>query len=327
MSNKVIISARDLHLSYPRGQGVKAVISGLTLALQKGEMTCLLGRNGIGKSTLIKGLLGQLQPTRGEIFLKEKPLKTFSKDELAKNIAVVLTETNIPGNLTVEQLVALGRIPHTAWHGKLLRKDYEAIDQAISALKIPELRKERLSELSDGQRQKAMIARAFAQEGEIMILDEPTAHLDLVGRNEIMRLLQQLAVQESRAILVVTHNVELAIATAHHFWLLLSEKEMLSGKPEDLILSHEFMRLLPFGDFTFDLEKGRLVLPSQPDQLHLEGRESHVFWVKQALLKAGITALEKPIEVSAAPFRIRFDGKEFSRIAELTEHILDAPRV
>lgn len=284
-------------------------------------MTCLLGRNGIGKSTLIKGLLGQLNPIKGEIQLKDRLLQEYSKEEMARNIAVVLTETNIPGNLTVEQLVALGRIPHTEWHGKLRAADYQAIDKAINALKISNLRKERLSELSDGQRQKAMIARAFAQEGEIMILDEPTAHLDLMGRTEIMTLLQQIAVCEQKAILVVTHNVELAIETAHEFWLLIDAGELIIGKPEDLILSGDIMRLLPEGDFKFDLGKGRLVLPMPASDLKIQGPEEFTFWVKQALLKAEIQHLPHPLLVTSVPFELSYQGEKFSSTEALIEFI------
>lgn len=321
MKAQGIISGKNIHLGYPKGREFKTIISDLNIELQKGQMTCLLGRNGIGKSTLIKGLLGQLNPLQGIIELKGKTLENYSKEELARNIAVVLTETQIPGNLTVEQLVALGRIPHTEWHGKLRQKDYDAIEQAISTLKISELRKERLSELSDGQRQKAMIARAFAQEGEIMILDEPTAHLDLIGRNEIMTLLQRIAVLEQRAVLVVTHNVELAIETAHQFWMLTHANEMIVGQPEDLILSGEIMKLLPDGTFTFDLAKGRLVLPIPRVEFKIEGPEDLIFWVKQALVKAGIQNLEGLIRVSSSPFGISFQGQKFTKSEQLIQFI------
>ncbi len=316
-----VLQAKNIHLGYPRKSGLKKVISDLSFELKPNQLTCLLGRNGIGKSTLIKGLLGQLAPSSGEIFLGERDLLELSKEEIAKEIAVVLTEYAMPGNLTVEQLVALGRTPHLKWHGRLSEKDYEAVEKALELTKILDLRKERISELSDGQRQKAMIARALAQESQILILDEPTAHLDLLGRHEIMALLQELAMKEGRAILVVTHNIELAIESAQEFWLLIDQNEMLLGTPEDLIIAGKIKSLIPGETFKFDLEKGKIVFPSENLDLNVSGPENLKFWVEKALEKAQIKKLEQTIEIESKPFSLHYGGQSFDSIKALIDQI------
>ncbi|MHA7130223.1 ABC transporter ATP-binding protein [Algoriphagus namhaensis] len=320
-----ILIGKNIHLGYQKGKAHKPVISGLDVSLQKSKMTCLLGRNGVGKSTLIRGLLGQIPLVKGEITLQGKPLSSFTQEALAKRISVVLTESSIPGNMTVEQLVSLGRTPHTPWHGRLGQQDYHVVEKALESTKITDLRKERIHELSDGQRQKTMIARALAQEGEIMILDEPTAHLDLVGRHEIMELLQQIAILEDKAVLVVTHNIELAIETAHDFWLLIHGARLLSGKPEDLILTGTIQELLPEGNFHFDLEKGKLTfsLPNFNGEIH--GPERLTYWIKQALIKAGIHAYPFPISIDEGSGILQVNQKSYSTLSELIQDIKGNP--
>jgi iron complex transport system ATP-binding protein len=183
---KSTIVAKNLTLGYSNRKPKKAVLENLSFQLFENELTCLLGPNGVGKSTLIKAILGQLKPWDGELTLNERNIQNFSNAELSKALSVVLSEPVLPGNMTVGQLVALGRIPHTGWTGRLDLHDRDLIENALYLTKTEELKDERLSEISDGQRQKAMIARALAQDGKVMVLDEPTAHLDLVNRYQIM---------------------------------------------------------------------------------------------------------------------------------------------
>jgi len=318
-----VLKAKNIQLCYPRKSGQKKVISDLSFELKKNQLTCLLGRNGIGKSTLIKGLLGQLPPVSGEILLGNRNLNELSREEIAKEISVVLTEYSMPGNLTVEQLVALGRTPHLRWHGRLSQEDYQAVDKALTLTKIQELRKERISELSDGQRQKAMIARALAQESPILILDEPTAHLDLLGRHEIMALLYELAMKEGRAVLVVTHNIELAIESAQEFWLLISQDQMIQGPPEDLIIAGQIKKLIPGESFHFDLEKGKIIFPSERPEINVQGPDSLKFWVEKALTKANLKKVADTIIVEKDPFRISYQDKSFDSIRALIDEIQD----
>ncbi|WP_373397120.1 ABC transporter ATP-binding protein [Algoriphagus halophilus] len=257
MKKKAVIG-NNLSLGYQRGELRKEILKGLNFELYSGQLTCLLGPNGVGKSTLVKAILREVLPWKGSIQLFGENVQEYSSSNLAKTLSVVLTEPVSPGNMTVGQLVALGRIPHTGWTGKLSKKDQEAVKKALADTKISYLEQERLSEISDGQRQKAMIARALAQNGQIMILDEPTAHLDLINRYEIMHLLREICQKQEKAILVVTHDLEIAMETADQFWLLTCGLPLISGIPEELVLSGEINQLLPGDKFHFDPEKGRI---------------------------------------------------------------------
>lgn len=316
-SQSIALSGTGLSLGYVHQKVKKEILSDLDFALFSGELTCLLGPNGVGKSTLIKSILGQIPPWKGRILLDQQSITQFSIEELAKRIAVVLTDPVFPGNMTVGQLVALGRTPHTGWSGKLNPSDREMVEKALSDTKITYLRDERLSEISDGQRQKAMIARALAQDGQVMILDEPTAHLDLVNRFEIMSLLREIAHSQQKAILVVTHDLDIAIETADRFWILNCGTPLISGKPEDLILSGQINRLLPSDKYRFSLSRGRMEFENQDLRFEIQGPQELVFWVEKALIKAGILGLDSGVSVSAEPFLIRYKDQGFSTLEEL----------
>ena len=316
-SQSIALSGTGLSLGYVHQKVKKEILSDLKFELYSGELTCLLGPNGVGKSTLIKAILGQIQPWKGSIQLDQKSITGFSLEELAKRIAVVLTDPVFPGNMTVGQLVALGRTPHTGWSGKLNPTDREVVEKALSDTKITYLRDERLSEISDGQRQKAMIARALAQDGQVMILDEPTAHLDLVNRFEIMSLLREIAHSQQKAILVVTHDLDIAIETADRFWLLNCGTPLISGKPEDLILSGQINHLLPSDKYRFSISRGRMEFEVEDLRFEIQGLQEVVFWVKKALIKVGIKTLDSTISVSHQPFLIRHQEKEFLSVEEL----------
>lgn len=317
----IALEGKGLSLGYFHQKARKEILHGLNFQLFKGELTCLLGPNGVGKSTLIKAIMGQIKPWQGEIFLENQVLQKFGTEELAKRISVVLTDPVFPGNMTVGQLVALGRTPHTAWSGKLSETDREIVEKALSDTKITYLRDERLSEISDGQRQKAMIARALAQDGQLMILDEPTAHLDLVNRFEIMQVLREIASQKRKAVLVVTHDLDIAVETADRFWLLNCGTPLISGKPEDLIISREINQLLPGEKFKFSVERGKLEFEIRDSGFEIEGPQELVFWVKKALIKAGIEKLDSVLSVSGAPFLMLYKGQKFSKIEELVEYL------
>lgn len=317
IQKNIALSGKELALGYFHQKVKKEILSDLNFALYSGELTCLLGPNGVGKSTLIKAILGQIHPWKGSIQLDQQSITDYSVEELAKRIAVVLTDPVFPGNMTVGQLIALGRTPHTHWSGKLSSTDREIVEKALADTKISYLRDERLSEISDGQRQKAMIARALAQDGKVMILDEPTAHLDLVNRFEIMSLLREIAHSQQKAILVVTHDLDIAIETADRFWILNCGTPLISGKPEDLILSGQINRLLPSDKYRFSLSRGRMEFEGKDLKFEIEGPQELVFWVEKALIKAGIQTSGSVVSVSNEPFLICYKGQNFSTLEEL----------
>jgi iron complex transport system ATP-binding protein len=316
LSNRYpILNADELSLGYRKGSNINVIAENISFSLERGKLTCLLGPNGVGKSTLIKTVMGQIPALKNHIYLDNKPTDTFSIKELSKRIAVVLTEKINSSNLTVEQIVALGRIPHTGWMGNLSEKDQEKVKQAINATHINYIHDRPLSELSDGQLQKVMIARALAQDGEILILDEPTAHLDLINRFEIMHLLRNIAKQENKAVLVVTHDLDIAIDTADEFWLMQCGMPLVCGSPEDLILQGSIDLLLPNETLHFDKSVGKVQESSTFGYPQIDGPEEIVKWVKSAFRKNKINHQGKSIS-------IKKDGNQISYILKTNTEIL-----
>ncbi|MDF2159228.1 ABC transporter ATP-binding protein [Algoriphagus sp. CAU 1675] len=313
---------KNLSLGYTQGKIRKEVLSGLNFSLNSGELTCLLGPNGVGKSTLVKSIMGRLEPWRGEILLNGKRIEDYPREELAREMAVVLTEPVLPAQMTVYQLVGLGRAPYTDWMGSLNNQDEEAVEEALSNTKIQYLRDQRLGEISDGQRQKALIARALAQDCDVVILDEPTAHLDLVNRYEVMYLLREIAQKEKKAILVVTHDLDIALETADRFWLMNCGTPLISGRPEDLVFSGEINELIAGGQFHFSMKRGRVEFQHPQAELEIEGPGDMVYWVQKALNKAGVKQIASPIRLVKDPFSIFYDGTSFDSLDDLIRFLL-----
>ena len=313
--NQIALEGIGLQLGYSQDGVRKPLLEDLNFELVAGELTCLLGPNGVGKSTLIKAILGEISPWEGRLLLEQAPLSSYSIPDRAKHIAVVLTDPIYPGNLTVGQLVALGRTPHTNWLGKLSDKDQFLIEKALADTHIGYLRDARLGELSDGQRQKAMIARALAQDGSVIVLDEPTAHLDLVNRLEIMSLLREISRSQGKAILVVTHDLDIALETADRFWILNCGIPLLSGTPEDLVLSGQIQVLFPSDRYRFNVARGRVEWSQAMPDFQIEGPAEQAYWVKKALVKAGITSLDQAVVITA-PFGVRVGEESFGSIED-----------
>lgn len=225
----VVIEAKDLTIGYRHGKRGEVVHSHLNFALCRGELTCLLGSNGAGKSTLLRTLAAVQPPLSGDITLLGKPLASYSPKERSREIGIVLTDKTQAGGLSVRELVALGRQPHTGFFGHLGKEDHEIIDHALEAVGMAEKASKYTAELSDGERQKVMIAKALVQECPLILLDEPTAFLDVVSRIEIMTLLHRLASEEQCAILMSTHDIEQALVLGDKLWLLKKGKDWNVG--------------------------------------------------------------------------------------------------
>jgi iron complex transport system ATP-binding protein len=282
------IQAYGLSIGYA-GKGVRRQIvhDGLNLELFPGEVTCLLGLNGSGKSTLLRTFCGFQPPMAGEILLSGKPLKAYTQAELSLAIGVVLTEKTNAGGITVYELASLGRHPYTGFFGRLKKHDREVITQSLEAAGIAHKAHNCLAELSDGERQKAMIAKTLAQECPVILLDEPTAFLDVTGRIETLILLRKLAREQHKAILLSTHDIDQAIRMGDCLWLLEKGSPMVCGTPEDLILNHAFERFFGKEGMSFDPSTGRLNAETALTPVGVEGDPVTAYWVGNALTRNG----------------------------------------
>lgn len=218
------------------GYNGHAVLDGLDLTLDRGTLTCLLGANGRGKSTLLRTLAGSLAPLRGRIVLDGvDDLASLSPRRLARRVAIVYTDRTAAGALTVAELVALGRQPHTGFFGRLDSVDRRAVAAALESVGIAALADRYVATLSDGERQKATIARALAQDCDIILLDEPTSFLDVASRLETFALLRSLAREQGKAILLSTHDVTEALDTCDRAWVITPDSTLAEGSVDSLI--------------------------------------------------------------------------------------------
>ena len=256
MEKKIVIQGQDLSIGYRTGKQEKIVHEHLDFQLHAGELTCLLGANGTGKSTLLRTLSASQPALGGTLDILGKPLTEYTEKERSRTIGVVLTDKTFAGGLSVYELVGLGRQPHTGFFGRLNKEDKRIIEEAMEHVGIAHKAHSYTAELSDGERQKAMIAKALVQECPLILLDEPTAFLDVVSRIEIMHLLHRLAVEQQKAILLSTHDIEQALVLSDKLWLLSKEHGLQTGVTEDIILNHQMKNLFDKKDIRFDYDHG-----------------------------------------------------------------------
>ena len=256
MEKKIVIQGKDLSIGYRTGKKEKIVHQHLNFQLHAGELTCLLGANGAGKSTLLRTLSASQPSLEGELLILDKPVSEYTEKERSRTIGVVLTDKTFTGGLSVYELVALGRQPHTGFFGRLTKEDRRIVEEAMENVGIAHKARNYTAELSDGERQKVMIAKALVQECPLILLDEPTAFLDVVSRIEIMHLLHRLAVEQNKAILLSTHDIEQALVLSDKLWLLTKGEGLQYGVTEDIILSHRMDSLFPHKDIRFDYDHG-----------------------------------------------------------------------
>lgn len=286
---KSVITASDLSIGYRQGKKEKLVHQHLSFSLNAGELTCLLGANGTGKSTLLRTLSASQPALSGQLLVKGKRLTDYSDKELSHTIGVVLTDKTQAGGLTVYELVALGRQPHTGFFGRINKADRAVIDDALVSVGIDKKANSYTAELSDGERQKVMIAKALVQECPLILLDEPTAFLDVVSRIEIMTLLHRLAVEQNKAILLSTHDIEQALVLADKLWLLSQSNGLQCGVTEDMILNHSMDGLFAHHDIRFDYAHGVYYPKVESKRNIIVEAESEVLlhWTTNALNRNG----------------------------------------
>lgn len=304
-----------LTIGYRTRRRVKVVASGLDAAIRCGELTCLLGANGVGKSTLLRTLSGFLPPLGGRVRILGRSIEAYRTAELARVLGVVLTEKFDVQNMTVEELVGMGRSPYTGFWGTLGREDRRIVSEAIEQVGIGELRERMVQTLSDGERQKAMISKALAQQTPVIFLDEPTAFLDYPSKVEIMQLLQRLTRETGKTVFLSTHDLELALQIADRLWLMDRESDLQVGVPEDLSLDGRMERFFSRRGIVFDRRVGLFRVDTHGTRrLVVSGEGERYEMVCKALRRRGIEPdcgddRENPsVEVGSETLLLRTEG-------------------
>ncbi|HQF48054.1 MAG TPA: ABC transporter ATP-binding protein [Flavobacterium alvei] len=259
MENKIILQTSNLSIGYTSKKEKNSIASNINLSLEKGKLIALIGANGIGKSTLLRTITGIQKPLSGTVFLNKKNIHELDSLTLAQNLSVVLTEKLPPSNLTVWELVALGRQPYTNWIGTLTENDITKINEAIALTQIEHLASKKHYEISDGQLQIALISRALAQDTPLIILDEPTTHLDLLHKVALLKLLKKLTQETEKCILFSTHDIDMAIQLSDEM-IIMTPETTLQDEPCNLILKGSFNTLFKDEHIVFDSEKGKFVI-------------------------------------------------------------------
>ena len=250
-----ILKTLNLSIGYNSKKARIVVATNIELELKKGELIGLVGANGIGKSTLLRSLTNVQQPLGGDILINNKNIKEFNLNELARAMSLVLTEPLASKNLSVFEVVALGRQPYTNWVGNLTDQDLTIINQALDQTAVENLKHKKCYELSDGQLQKVMIARALTQDTNLIILDEPTTHLDMYHKAYILKLLQKLAKDTSKTILFSSHEIDLAIQLCDKL-IVMTDNAVLIDTPKNHIEQGNFKALFPEDLIIFDDNTG-----------------------------------------------------------------------
>jgi iron complex transport system ATP-binding protein len=258
-SNKIILSTSNLSIGYQSKKKKNIIAENLNLTFEEGKLISLVGGNGIGKSTLLRTITGIQKPLAGTVLLNEKEIHNYESLALAQNLSLVLTEKLPPSNLTVFELIALGRQPYTNWLGKLSAEDLEKINQAITLTHVEHLIDKKHHEISDGQLQIVLIARALAQDTQLIILDEPTTHLDLFHKVSVFKLLKKLSQETNKCILFSTHDIDLAIQLSDEM-IVITESLVEQDQPCNLITKGVFNTLFKDSSITFDGEKGKFMV-------------------------------------------------------------------
>lgn len=254
-----ILETLNLTIGYKSKKGTVVIAENLNLNLNSGKLISLIGANGIGKSTLLRTITGIQPPLAGNVLLNNRNINSYKTLDLAQNLSLVLTEKLPPSNLSVFELVALGRQPYTNWIDTLTQMDIDKIQQALELTQIEHLAQKKHYEISDGQLQKVLIARALAQDTPLIILDEPTTHLDLLHKVSLFKLLKKLTEETQKCILFSTHDIDLAIQLSDEM-IIMTPELIVQDEPCNLISNGSFATLFKDEHITFDAEKGKFVI-------------------------------------------------------------------
>jgi iron complex transport system ATP-binding protein len=259
MENNIILEASKMSIGYSNKKENILISSGINLTLERGKLISLIGANGIGKSTLLRTLTGIQKTLSGTVLLDGQNIHKLDSLSVARNLSVVLTEKLPPSNLTVFELIALGRQPYTNWIGKLTKLDVAKVNEAMELTQISDLATKKHYEISDGQLQKALVARALAQDTALIILDEPTTHLDLLHKVALFKLLKKLTQETQKCILISTHDIDMAIQLSDEM-IIMTPETVVQDEPCNFISKGNFNTLFKDEHIIFDSQKGRFMI-------------------------------------------------------------------
>ena len=256
--NSETVRLKQLRIGYAGKHGEQKVVAdNINASLLTGELACLIGPNGIGKSTLLQTLCAFLPKLGGEIFINGQEIATYKDAELSRLIGVVLTSKPNLQNMTVEELVAMGRSPYTGFWGTLSDNDRAIVAEAMEMVGIGGLKQRLVQTLSDGERQKTMIAKALAQQTSIIFLDEPTAFLDYPSKVDTMRLLYRLSKETGKTVFLSTHDLELTLQIADKVWLM-GDDGIHIGTPRELADNGSLAQFVERDGISFDAASMRV---------------------------------------------------------------------
>ncbi|MGD1840401.1 MAG: ABC transporter ATP-binding protein [Thermonemataceae bacterium] len=326
--NAPLLHSENLSIGYPSNT---PIAHSLALTLPSQALVALLGINGAGKSTLLRTLIGLQHPLEGRVFIQQREIKQLKSHELARQVSWVSTARVMVGNMLVRDLVATGRYPYTGWLGRLSTEDEHTVEEALHLTQTEGLSKKLVQELSDGERQRVMLARALAQDTPLIVLDEPTAHLDLPNSIDLIRLLNHLRRDYHKTILFSTHALQLILQTVDLIWLMYPTGEIVSGMPEELILNNQIERAFGNRTIGIDFISGQVTLtaPYKITSVKVEGPDEVSTWTRKALQRQGYPTEKGTVVVKCfqqeGKFTWRFKDHTYTRLQALLEAIQSLP--
>lgn len=327
----ISIELKDLTTGYKVKGGEKVISQKLNATLNNGEMTCLLGPNGAGKSTLLRTLAAFQPSLSGSIEVMGQDIQSYTSKNLARLVSVVLTDNSDIKNMTAWEVVAMGRSPYTGFWGRLEEKDKQMVKKCLGWVNIEELQDRKMLTLSDGERQKVMIAKAIAQETPVIFLDEPTAYLDYPSKIAMMLLLHRLAKALKKTIFMSTHDLEHALQVADQVWLLDREQGLTTGLPEDLSIDGSIEKYFAKEGLLFDRESCTFSIKHQTARnILVEGKKDTLEYILccKALMRNGIQPVSSLEGVQAsADVTIKVPGDGTYRLIELGRESIKVEKI
>ncbi len=328
-----VLSVSNLAVGYKeKHKPANILLDNMKFSIYPRDFVCLIGSNGCGKSTLLRTIAGIQKPLKGEIFIGGKKIVSLDRHELSKEISIVLTENFGIGNAPIRSIVGLGRYPHNNWLGVLSNEDIKIIENALQVTGLFSYENKNMLELSDGIRQKVMIARALAQDTPIILLDEPTAFLDAPSKLEIIHMLRNMAKQFNKAVILSTHDLDLALQSADMIMLITKDQKIEIDTPEDLVLNGHFEDAFNKEDVKFSIQQGIFKMNSHVKiRLRINGDKTRSFWTERALARIGIAvhheddydgAVDIVSDIGKVEWRLNCNSQKkiFYSVGELLRH-------